>query len=93
MYCLGQLSHLFNGISICIWIFLCSTTTDHPDLNIYVSNLSQITQENSDELDICHKTEKSCFKNLLELLGDNIIITYYSIIYKIQTHKTTEIKN
>lgn len=55
--------------------------------------LSQITQENSDEFDLCHKPEKFCFRNLLELLGDNVIVTYYIIIYKIQTHKNTEIKN
>jgi len=29
-----------------------------------VPYLSQIAQDNSDELDMCHKTEKFCFKNL-----------------------------
>lgn len=72
--------------------FFCSATTDNPDLNTCVSYLSQITQGNSDDLDICHKTEKFCFKNLLELLGDNVIVTYYIIFYKTQTHKNIKLK-
>lgn len=60
---------------------------------IYLSYLSQITQRNSDELDICHKYEKFYFKNLLGLQGDSIIVTYYIIFYKILTDKNTENKN
>lgn len=43
-------------------------------------------------MDICHKTEKLCFKNLLELLGDNVIVTYYIIFYKTQTYKNIKLK-
>lgn len=91
LWILESLSILLRTSESPIWwyfyvylnIFFCSTTTDNSDLSIYLSYLSRITQRNSDELGICHKVEKLCFKNLLGLQGDNFIVTYYIIFYKI----------